>query len=973
MLAAISNMSLRRHRHLSAVASLAAALSVVSGQAPAYAQTSLDVTTVPLAQEKPFIPSWQANDDDFLFLKLTIKQYKLTFDVRGYQTDKGVCLDLADVIQSLDLPIRIDKKSRRATGWLFAEDQNFTLDRDSGTVQTVNNTGGPGTAPIAGDIYDTPEGWCVDTDAYSRWFGVDFKPDLYNAVVRLQSERPLPFMEAIERRSRAARLQPKRQAFDLSQYPNANMDYKPWRTPSVDIVAQSAVLSREAAGTDLQGRVELLAAGEALGASYTARFATDAALSPESLRLRAYRNDPEGNLLGPLKATQVAIGDVETVAGRLTGQTAVGRGAFVTNRPLGQMSRFAATTLRGTLPTGWDAELYRNGQLIAFQDDRGDGRYEFIEVDLFFGRNDLEVVLYGPQGQIRREKTSIPVGFNQIEPGQTFYWAGVLENNRDLIQLAQPLGRQPPALRWGLGVERGLDERTSAAIGVQSIFFNDARRTYAEAALARTFGSLQLELAGVHEFGSGGATELNALGRFGDFNFGANALVTFGQFESEFAPREINQRVGLNFNTSLRLGKVRLPIQGAVSRIKRRDGSDVNEFLITASANAGRIALSAQLDHREEVSNRTGGGPPDQRETRIRLLANTRVRNLRLRGNATFITNGPNSGLDTVDVRMDLDLDERSELQGQAEYTGGNDEFRLTGGYTRRFDQLSLRGNAFVTTRGAVGANVQLAFSLGPDPVSGGVRVTESKLARSGQAAVTVFRDDDGNGRRDPGEELLRDVLVEAGLRRTDAVTGENGRAIVDNLSPFRPILVGIDESSLADPYLAPATKGVVVTPRPGVMSELELPISPSGEIEGLLLNPSGVEQPGVKLELLTLDGTPVATTVSEFDGFFLFQRVPYGRYRLQVGVQAAKKLSVVPTIANSDAGTAIEVKRGSDLVRLGPIKLLSQGDTRTGDDPANKPHKDAERAPDAPDIAALKPSDFPVMSIAGLDGSGAE
>lgn len=970
-------MSLRRNRLLSAAANLAAALSVVSAATPVLAQKRIDVTApvsdgsgapVPAnAGASATVPAWQANDDDFLFLQLVIKQYKLSFDVRGYRTDKGTCLDLADVIQSLDLPIRIDKKSRRATGWLFAEDQGFTLDRDSGTVQTVNNDAGSRRAPIAGNIYDTPEGWCVDTDAYSRWFGVEFKPDLYNAIVRLESDRPLPFMQAIERRSRAARLRKKPQAFDLSKFPSADMEYKPWRTPSVDIVARTDGRTGGLQPSRVQGRVEIFAAGEALGTSYTARLGTDDQLIPQSLRLRAYRNDPEGKLLGPLQATQVAVGDVETLAGRLTGQTAIGRGAFVTNRPLGQASRFSATTLRGVLPTGWDAELYRNGQLIAFQDDRGDGRYEFLEIDLFFGRNELEVVLYGPQGQIRREKTSIPIGFNQIEPGQTYYWAGVVQNERDLIQIERTAASSLQKWRWGGGVERGLDKRTSAGIGVQSLFFAGAQRTYAEGAVARSLGSLQLELAGAHEFGAGSVTELNALGRFGNFNFGARALKTFGVFQSEFADGEIDHRIGFNFDTSLRLGKLALPVQGAINRIGRRDGASLNEFLMTTSVNAGRFSLSAQIEHRQEVSSGTGQGLPGQSDTRIRLLANTRSRNLRFRGNATFLANGQRAGLETATVRMDLDLDERSELQSQIEYAANNDEFRLTAGYSRRFDKLSLRGNAFVTSLGGVGANLQLAFSLGPDPVNGGVRVTETKLARSGQAAVTVFRDDDGNGRRDPGEELLKDVLVEAGLRRTDAMTGENGRAIVDNLNPFRPVLVGVDESSLGDPYLAPSIKGIVVVPRPGVMAELELPISPSGEVEGLLLNPSGVEQPGVKLELLTLAGTPVATAISEFDGFFLFERVPYGRYRLQVSSEAAQKLAVVQTVPPPRDAVAIEVKRGSDIIRLGTVKLRA-----LADDPANNPRDGPPDPPGKPIIAALKPGTRLSERIAG-DGGGSD
>ncbi|MEM8724863.1 MAG: carboxypeptidase regulatory-like domain-containing protein, partial [Pseudomonadota bacterium] len=683
---------------MGAAANVAAALSAfglgaATLSSPAQAQ---EVATSPVES------GWQANDDDFLFLQLVVDSYKLNYDVRGYQTDRGVCLDLADVIQSLDLPVRIDKKSRRATGWLFSEDQKFTLDRDSNTVQNVNT----GRAPVKSDIYDTPEGWCVNVKALSSWFDIDFKPDLFNAVVRLESDRDLPFVQAIERRSRAARLRGKPKQFDLSKFPNKEMEYRPWRTPSLDVVAQAGYQTGNAVGSrdGATGRLELYAAGEALGASYTARLATDDQLGPQTVRLRAYRNDPEGNLLGPLKATQVAAGDVETLAGRLTGQTAIGRGAFVSNRPLGQASRFSATTLRGILPAGWDAELYRNGQLIAFQDDRGDGRYEFLEIDLFFGRNELEVVLYGPQGQIRREKTSIPVGFNQIEPGQTYYWAGVVQNDRDLIDLGNGVQNQPQKWRWGLGVERGLDKRTSAAIGVQNLFFAGARRTYAEGSVARSFGRLQLELAGAHEFGAGSVAELNSAGRFGRLNFGTNLLVSFGNFTSEFANEELDYRAGFNVDTSLKLGRFGLPIQAEATHSKLKDGSEVNEFLLTTSVNAGRVAVSAQLDHQQQSAGATTRA---RKDTRLRLLANTRLKGLRLRGNATFLLNGRNKGLDTADLRLDKELDRDSDLQGQLEYMARTDEFRLAAGYSRRFEKFSLRSDAFVTSRGGVGANVQ--------------------------------------------------------------------------------------------------------------------------------------------------------------------------------------------------------------------------------------------------------------------------
>ena len=108
---------------------------------------------------------WKANGDDALLLDVRSGQWRVGDGVRGYQTDTGVCIDFGDLIMALDLPIRLDKKSRRATGWLFKENRIITLDRDLGVVQIVNKE----TRLAAQDIRDTPEGWCVDTRIMQQW------------------------------------------------------------------------------------------------------------------------------------------------------------------------------------------------------------------------------------------------------------------------------------------------------------------------------------------------------------------------------------------------------------------------------------------------------------------------------------------------------------------------------------------------------------------------------------------------------------------------------------------------------------------------------------------------------------------------------------------------------------------------------------------------------------------------------------
>ena len=314
------------------------------GQAAALVAAALGLGATPA-----WASSWKANEDDALLLELRSGQYRLGEPLRGYQTDSGVCVDFADLIQALDLPVRLDKKSRRATGWLFAEDQNLTIDRDSNTVQTMH-----GTRAIApGAVRDTPEGWCIDLASLSQWAGVRFKPDIGNLSVVIETDRKLPFLQAIERKSRAARLRPAgSNDFNLASLPRAQAPYRAWRAPAVDLQIQGSWSTGGGFGT----QYEALAAGEALGMSYAARVTGRDSPRPDSLRLKVYRNDPGGTLLGPLRATQVAVGDVETPPGALTGQSAFGRGAFVSNRPLNLPSRFGVTTLRGTLPAGWDAE-----------------------------------------------------------------------------------------------------------------------------------------------------------------------------------------------------------------------------------------------------------------------------------------------------------------------------------------------------------------------------------------------------------------------------------------------------------------------------------------------------------------------------------------------------------------------------------------------------------------------------------------
>ncbi|MXO60507.1 carboxypeptidase regulatory-like domain-containing protein [Altererythrobacter salegens] len=857
-------------------------------------------------------------DEDFVLLQLQVKKYNLRNELRGYQTNNGVCVDLADMILALDLPVRLDKKSRRATGWLFREDQTFTIDRDKNAVQIVNTE----RKLLPGEIYDMPEGWCVDVKSLGGWLGATLTPNLYQSVLKLDSEQPLPFIEAIERKSRAARLRGDK-SFDLSAYPQADTPYKTWRAPSVDVVARSGVRSNQGQ-TQLDLRYELFASGEVAKVSYDARLASDNAGTPDTLRVRAYRKDPKGEMLGPLKATHVAAGDVEMFSGDLAGAAGIGRGAFISNRPLQRPTRFGSTVLRGVLPIGWDAELYRNGQLLAFQSNRDDGRYEF-EVNLVYGQNDLEVILYGPQGQVRRETQSIPVGYGAVAPGKLEYWAGVIQRNRDLINFHDPPMRPETGWQYGFGTQYGLDNFTVVGANGQSLVLNGKRRQYAELDLQRTLGKMVLNLSAAQELGRGRAYRAQALGRFGKINVQAQSFFIDGGFTSGLVQEDDKAAHSFQLDTVLGRGRRVFPLSAGFQRTAKSNGQKVNEWLARASLVLPRLALTGILVHRQVY-----GPQLHDESTSVGLLANTRILGLTVRADGKYRIGGSRKGFESARMTIEKSLDERSDLRLEAEYDARQRVTEFQAGYVRQFDKFSLSTAATADTNGALGANVALNFSFGPDPFGRGLRFSQNKLARRGQAAVTVFLDENGDGIRSPGEGALPDVGVTAGQFGASDPTDKDGRTIVENLSPYEQVLLAVDESTLPDPFLMPVKKGLVLTPRAGVTSEIELPVAPTGEVEGEVRGLEDTPRAGVELELVDQDGDVAATTMTEFDGFFLFERVPYGTYRLRLGASSAKALGTV-----RDLGRTAILSPDATLVEVGIMRLQASTIASRDDEPS--------------------------------------
>jgi len=154
-------------------------------------------------------------------------------------------------------------------------------------------------------------------------------------------------------------------------------------------------------------------------------------------------------------------------------------------------------------------------------------------------------------------------------------------------------------------------------------------------------------------------------------------------------------------------------------------------------------------------------------------------------------------------------------------------------------------------------------------------------IARAGVAG-RVFRDDNQNGRYDPGEPLLPGVRLVVGTR--PVVSDSNGEFRVWDLLPFEPVNVLVDSMSIDSPLLVPAFATATLVPNPNRYRPLDVPIVAAGVIEGRVWQSTGAarEAMGAMALVLTDHHSGTRRRFTSFsDGTFYLMSVKAGDYEL--------------------------------------------------------------------------------------------
>ncbi|MFC3098949.1 carboxypeptidase-like regulatory domain-containing protein [Alteraurantiacibacter palmitatis] len=875
-----------------------------ASSAPAMAPTLAATRTPPrgLAPGQPVFPAAEGaplfSAQDELILQLRVAGVQASDTIIAYGTRAGLYLPLGELAQILDLAIRVSDGGQFAGGWFLAEDRVIEIDLRQGTLTTAAGTVRlpPGMAQaFEGDLY-------LRSDFLASLLPIDIAPDLRAQAVLLTTREPFPFEERMRREALRAQLgQRGGNGTHADTFPR---EETPWRALSVPMasmelrgVSDSGKGTRAEGDLWLAGDVAFMTGQVFLGA--TTRDGLVAAL------VELGRRDADGDLLGPLGATEFQLGDVATPSLPLGLRGTAGRGGFVTNLPLEQASVFDRIDLRGVLPDGFEVELYRNDILLGSTARAVNGQYEFLEIPVDYGLNIFRLVFYGPQGQRREEVRRISVGDGRLSAGQLTYSFGMVQRGTNLLGVEGPDFR--PGLRYGDWQATG-----ELAYGLNSDFtavasaawYQDGldQRWLASTGLRSGIGALAIRGdAGLSGGAASGMAHALGMGMGGPLLGGSFALTHFeygGGFVDEVHSLDtaaMRRASEVDFNTALQLGSaetgVLLPLSARLRRAEYADGRTRLAAGVRGSARLNGLLLSSTLDY---LRNAAPGGIGFSQLVGNFDLASIGRGDTQLRGSLGYRLL-PDAALVQVGGNLAHRLDPRTLLSATAAYAIEAKDLALGLSAARSFDRFSLSlDGQYAFRQRSYAVALRLGLSFGRDPLRREFFVDRPGLATSGGVAVQAFHDRDGDGVFSHGDMALPGV--DFAVFNAAATTDANGTARLTDLGHGQRVSVQIDPATLPDIAMAPARRGIEIVPRAGRIHVAAFPVVELSEVEGTVSFVGGEGNRGVsglRLHLRDPAGEVAHTARTERGGYYFFEQVRPGPYALMIDPAQAERLGI--------------------------------------------------------------------------------
>jgi len=849
-----------------------------------------------------FVPAYakEAEDDDAyysepysedLVLAVYADRTKLSPGIFAVQQNGRIYLPIGTLSDLLDFKIEFDRDNRYVEGWTTSEDNTYSIDASAGRLS------------YRGQVVDLPPGSVLNEDfadddiyvwmeIYNQIWPLSFEVNYSSLVLNIIPDELLPFQQMLERKARQKKLldrQAKRAAENINpdDFPFVAMPYQLFSKPTLDLDG-SAGFDGKTDSAEYRFTVNGVQDLAYASADYSATLAQKNGKldKPDNIRLRFRRqNIHEGALPFGLEDTQ--WGDVNLRNRDLIATGRQGRGLIFTTRENKFSNEFDMITVDGTGSPGWEAELYINDELINFGvvDERGE--YRFEDVTIGYGNNEVRVVLYGPQGQIKERVENYFFQSNMVKAGQNEFSGGIVDSERDLIPVDQRDTSRPKGLAANIYGARGISDELTVFASANTIKDRDGKeensKQYVTAGAIASMGKTLAQAEAYQQVGGGQALDVRTLSDFKGVKINTKTAV-YRNFDSPDADDGNNaKKIEFQFDIkkifATSIGA--LGLEARSNYLKRQEGKAVKTLALRKSLALKGTRITDQTNITWRDANKaTATG---------RLSSTTRKNKWLWRNGLNYSLYSPSDNQSTVkthftDFQTELRYGKLREFSTALRFGRNFDSKETIAGVqiTKDFDKFL--GSLDVDWSSKFGPSLMLraSTSLGPYASDGSYLMQSDPLRNVGPISSFVFLDNDYDGVYSDGDEPVPDTKITMGRRITKNETDETG--YLNDITPSvgNVLAVQVAKSSIDDPYVIPSpdTPGYSIYPRPGVMHRLDFPLIETGAIDGTLRwSGSGEPIAGLKLQLMKNDAEIIQSTVTAPDGYFTFEHIPPGNY----------------------------------------------------------------------------------------------
>ena len=865
-------------------------------------------------------PSTEIPDGEELLLRILVGNDKISLplDVLAVKERNDIMISLSDFFYATDIPITVDSDNGTATGWFIREHQDFFLDANKEEITLIGETSRIDSTQIKlidGELY-------ASSYIMSQWFGMTFIVDFTELAILLKTTQPLP---AEERHARRKKRLLQSSTDTRPQLPLKEEPYRKATVPSLDVNLQSSRNSFQGTNPTTRHTWSVIGTNDLAGHSMQSFVSGDNEDKINNARLTFDKKSKRPELLGPLNARSYSFGDIYTTRLPLTGNSAQEQGVRVSNLLNEQLPSLSTTNIRGDAQPGWDVELYRNDRLVSFQEITADGAYNFEEVSLFAGDNNFKIVFYGPQGEIREERKSIPVNNSQLKKGQHFYDVSLSRNNTITYRENEIGDPEDGAPHLIARYDRGLGRNSSIHAGLRHRQEENDTKTYLETGLTTNINNTLWNASLAMDATTGGAAvEVTGRRQVGQTSLRGNLRLNTSTYDpgnesadplivkSDFSARGPFKNVFGHRST-----------YGIDTKYIQRD-SGAKDFDLSGSLSTrvGNTIINNSLiyDYQEDAA----GNTKDVITGNINMRGFMQKARWRVVSNYEFI---PKQELRELIASVTYPFSRRLEGFFEFEHELDPQRTEAVASLNWKTDSATITPRLSLDTDDTMQASVNVRFGVGYNPEEKDFSMYNKSLSRSGSATAHVFLDKDGDGIFSAEDQHLPDVSFEAVQAHRANTTNDKGTAFIPDLPADLATDLTLDSSTFEDPYWISSYRGLSVKPRAGVTTHVEFPLVVSGEIDGTVYAYVNKDSPKRVIRQLTLhlfspSGKEVQRTLSAYDGFYIFSNVPPGTYYIVANSEFARtEKYTLPLPKRIDIRPDGTVHYGVDLtLRHGPV-----------------------------------------------------